>query len=137
MINQTILEKIKPGATVRVIEKVAVAGGAATGGKEGAKERMSRFEGLVISRKHGNEAGAGFTIRATIAGVGVEKVFPINLPSIEKVEIISSPRKVKRAKLYYVRDISRRAVRQKTMITPTVGEKKGKAAAPAPTAEKK
>ena len=86
----------------------------AESGKE--KERTTRFEGLVIARKHGNEAGGSFTVRATIAGVGVEKNFPIYSPSISKVEIISSPKKVHRAKLYYVRDLSKRNIRRKTAI---------------------
>ncbi len=85
--------------------------------KEGDKERLSRFEGLVLARKHGSEAGASFTVRATIAGVAVEKLFPIHSPIIDKVEVLSSPKKVGRSKIYYVRDISRRAIRQKTMIT--------------------
>ncbi len=100
------MQKIKPGATVRVFERV----------KEGDKERVSRFEGLILARKHGSEAGATFTVRTTIAGVGVEKVFPIHSPVIEKVEIIQTPRKVSRSKLYYVRSLSRKRVREKTGI---------------------
>ena len=100
------MQKIKPGATVRVFERV----------KEGDKERVSRFEGLILARKHGSEAGATFTVRTTIAGVGVEKVFPIHSPVIEKVEIIHTPRKVSRSKLYYVRSLSRKRVREKTGI---------------------
>jgi large subunit ribosomal protein L19 len=63
------------------------------------------------------EAGGSFTVRATIAGVGVEKGFPIYSPSISKVEVISSPKKVHRAKLYYVRDLSKRNIRRKTSIS--------------------
>ena len=107
MIAQEILPKIKPGATVRVLEKV----------KEGDKIRITRFEGLVIARKHGSEPGATFSVRATVAGVGMEKIFPIHSPVIEKVEILSSPRKVHRAKLYYVRGISKRRLREK-LATP-------------------
>lgn len=103
MINEAILPKIKPGATVKVYEKV----------KEGDKERLTQFSGLVLARKHGSEPGATFTVWTTIAGVGVEKVFPIHSPLIEKVEVVNSPRKVSRAKLYYVRNLSRKQVRQK------------------------
>ena len=103
MINQLILPKIKAGAVVKVYEKV----------KEGDKERLAKFSGLILARKHGSEPGATFTVRATVAGVGVEKVYPIHSPLIEKVEIVNSPRKVSRAKLYYVRDLSRRETRQK------------------------
>ena len=83
MIPVTVLSRIKAGATVRVFEKI----------KEGDKERIGRFEGLVLARKHGSEAGATFTVRATVAGVGVEKNYPIHCQSITKVEIISSPKK--------------------------------------------
>ncbi|MBU6141960.1 50S ribosomal protein L19 [Patescibacteria group bacterium] len=103
MIAQAILPKIKPGATVKVFEKV----------KEGDKERVAQFSGLVLSRKHGSEQGASFMVRSTIAGVGVEKVFPINSPLIEKVEVIDAPKKVRRSKLYYVRELSRKETRQK------------------------
>ena len=106
MISEAILPKIKPGATVRVLEKVI----------DGDKSRISQFEGLVLARKHGTEAGASFTVRSTIAGVGVEKVFPIHSPIIEKVEVISSPKKVSRAKLYYVRGLSRKRIREKTAV---------------------
>ncbi len=103
MISKETLAKIKSGATVRVWEKV----------KEGDKDRVSRFEGLVLARKHGSEPGATFTVRTTVAGIGVEKVFPVHSPRIDRVEVLSSPRKVSRSKLYYIRDLSKRATRQK------------------------
>ncbi|OGY67397.1 MAG: 50S ribosomal protein L19 [Candidatus Harrisonbacteria bacterium RIFCSPLOWO2_02_FULL_45_10c] len=103
MLAKEVLDKIKSGATVKVFEKV----------KEGDKERLAQFSGLVIARKHGSEAGATFTVRATVAGVGVEKVFPIHSPIIEKVTIMNSPRKVSRSKLYYIRNLSRKETQQK------------------------
>lgn len=102
MIDKTILEKIKPGATICVYEAV----------KEGDAERTSHFEGLVLARKHGSEPGASFTVRATVAGVGMEKIYPLHSPIISKIEIISSPKKVKRSKLYYLRTRSKKEVRQ-------------------------
>jgi len=119
MIHESVNPKIKPGATVRVFEKV----------REGDKERIRRFEGMVLARKHGNEIGATFTVRSTVAGVGVEKVFPIHSQNIDKVEVLSSPKNVKRSKLYYVRDISRKMIRKKTMIKEDIakeGEQKPK-----------
>ncbi len=107
MIAKELLEKIRPGATVRVWEKI----------KEGEKERLSRFEGLVLARKHGSEAGATFTVRATLAGVGVEKIYPVHSPRIGKIEIVNSPRKVHRSKLYYVRRLSKKETRQKLGVT--------------------
>jgi len=106
MLGKEILEKIKPGARVRVWERI----------KEGDKERQSSFEGIVLTRKHGSEPGATFTVRAVLQGIGVEKIYPIHSPTIVKVDILSSPRKVRRAKLYYLRSLSSKKVREKTRI---------------------
>jgi len=102
-IAKELLPKIKAGATVRVFESF----------KEGDKERQMRFEGIVLARKHGTEAGASFTVRATVAGLGVEKTFPIYSPAISKIEIVNSPKKVGRSKIYYIRDVSRKTIRRK------------------------
>jgi len=80
-------------------------------------EGKTPFEGLVLARKHGKEAGATFTVRTVLAGVGVEKVFPLHSPSIIKVEIVSSPKKVHRSKLYFVRKMSGSRVRQKIGVS--------------------
>ncbi len=95
MINKETLEKIKAGATVAVQDKYGI------------------FQGIVLARKHGMETGATFTVRGTVAGVGVEKVFPINSPTIVKVRIISSPRKVRRSKMYFLRTLSKKKIGQK------------------------
>ena len=108
MIHETVIDQIKPGANVRVFEAIVEVDDK---GKE--KKRTSRFEGLVLARKHGSEAGASFTVRSVVGGVGVEKIFPIFSPSIDKVEIVSAPAKVKRSKLYYLRDVSRKVARRK------------------------
>ena len=80
------------GDTVRVHLKV----------KEGNRERIQVFEGTVIAKKHGG-IGETFTVRRVSYGVGVEKVFPVHAPSIEKIETVRHG-KVRRAKLYYLRD---------------------------------
>ena len=102
---------------VRVWEKIAADSGAASDekkkDKKSDKERLMKFEGLVLARKHGNEIGATFTVRSTILGVGLEKVYPIHAPTIEKVEILNTPKKISRSKLYYIRDISRKETRKK------------------------
>lgn len=96
MIDHETLEKLKPGTRVKVYEK---------GGM---------FEGIVLARKHGKQAGATFTVRTKLADVGVEKVYPIYSPNIKKVEILAKPRrKVRRAKLYYLRNLSDKKIRQK------------------------
>jgi large subunit ribosomal protein L19 len=99
MLDNEIIKKIKPGARVRVYE-----------GK-------IPFGGLVIARKHGSEAGATFTVRAVVAGVGVEKVYPIHSPAINKIVIVSSPKKVHRSKLYFVRGMSGVRIRQKLGVS--------------------
>jgi large subunit ribosomal protein L19 len=101
--DAAILEKIKPGAKVRVWERI----------KEKEKERQSAFEGIVLARKHGKQAGATFTVRATLSDVGVEKVFPIHSPMIAKVDIITSPKKIHRSKLYYLRGFSAKKTRER------------------------
>lgn len=93
---------IRPGDTVRVYQKI----------EEKGKTRLQAFEGLVLARKHGREAGATFTVRRVASGVGVEKVFPLYSPMIDRIEIVKRAR-VRRAKLYYIRDkVAREARRQ-------------------------
>lgn len=92
---------IKAGDIVRVHQKI----------KEKGKVRIQIFEGLVLARKHGTEAGATFTVRATLSGVGVEKIYPLYSPSIDKIEIVRRSQ-MRRAKLYYVRDQYAREMRR-------------------------
>ena len=66
------------------------------------KERVQIFEGLVLGRKHGNEAGASITVRKVSEGIGVEKIFPLHSPFIEKIELVDK-KIVNRAKLYFTR----------------------------------
>lgn len=93
---------IRPGDTVRVWQKI----------EEKGKFRLQAFEGLILARKHGTEAGGTFTVRRVSSGVGVEKIFPLYSPMIDKVEVVKRAR-VRRAKLYYIRDkVAREARRQ-------------------------
>jgi large subunit ribosomal protein L19 len=92
---------IRPGDTVRVHQKIV----------EKGKTRIQTFEGLVLATKHGAEAGATFTVRAMMSGVGVERIFPLYAPFIEKIEITRRS-KVRRAKLYFIRDKVAREVRR-------------------------
>jgi len=86
------LPEIQSGDTVKVYQKI----------KEKEKDRIQVFEGLVIAKKHGKGVSGTITIRKVISGVGVEKVFPIHAPMIDKIEIVKRG-KVRRAKLYYLR----------------------------------
>ncbi len=86
------LPDIRPGDTVRVYQKV----------REKDKERLQAFEGIILARKHGKGISATITVRKVISGIGVEKIFPIHSPIIEKIEVLKRG-KVRRAKLYYLR----------------------------------
>ena len=99
----TEINSVRPGDTVRVYQKISTPvplSGTPAGKKEG--ERTQIFEGLVLARKHGSEAGATITVRREISGIGVERIFPIHSPLIEKMEVLKKG-KVRRAKLYYLR----------------------------------
>lgn len=102
-INKRQLKKgvtsFRTGDTVCVTSKV----------KEGEKERLQAFEGVVIAKK-GGDVNETFTVRKVSYGVGVERVFPIHSPMIERIELTQQGR-VRRAKLYYLRDLSGRAAR--------------------------
>ncbi len=84
---------IRTGDTVRVWQKI----------EEKGKTRLQAFEGVVLATKHGTEPGATFTVRKVASGVGVEKVFPLFSPMIDKLEIVKRVR-VRRSKLYILRD---------------------------------
>lgn len=92
---------IRPGDTVRVWQKI----------QEKGKTRLQAFEGLVLSHKHGREAGATFTVRKVIDSVGVEKIFPLYTPMIDKIELLRRS-KVRRAKLYFVREKAAKEIRR-------------------------
>ncbi len=85
--------------------------------KEGERQRIQIFEGTVIAKQHGGIAET-FTVRRTSYGVGVERVFPVNSPNVEKVEIVRKG-KVRRAKLYYLRDRVGKAAKVKERLSNT------------------
>lgn len=95
--KQRVIPDIKPGMTVRVHQKIKE-----LNPKGEEKERIQYFEGMVIAKKHGKQAGGAITVRKVTDGVGVEKIFPLNLPTITKIEI-KKQAKIKRAKLYYLK----------------------------------
>lgn len=92
---------ISSGDIVRVTQKI----------KEKEKIRLQVFEGLVLTVKHGTEAGGTFTVRKVASGVGVEKTFPLYSPMIDKIEIVKRT-KVRQAKLYYIRDKATKEIRR-------------------------
>ncbi len=105
---------VRPGDTVRVTQNIVeLKKGRGTDKKEKTikNARKQVFEGLVLAVKHGTEAGASFTVRATLSGVGVEKVFPLYSPVIDSIEIVKRS-KVRRAKLYFIREKAAKAMRR-------------------------
>lgn len=128
---------IAAGDTVKVHQKI----------EDKGKTRIQIFEGLVLGRKHGDEAGGTFTVRKVVDGIGVEKIYPLYSPLIDKIEIVKRA-KVRRAKLYHIRekvarDIKRQMRRMRLVDIKTEsamevkarGEAAAKAAAEAKTEE--
>lgn len=96
------LPVVRPGDTIRLSQKI----------KEGEKERLQSFEGIVIAKKHGDGISGTITVRKIAAGVGVERVFPIHSPTIEKIEVLKHA-KTRRAKLYYIREKAAKEARKR------------------------
>lgn len=99
--TRTDLPEFRPGDTVRVAYRV----------KEGNRTRVQNFEGIVIKIKRSGY-NTSFTVRKVSYGVGVERVFPLNSPLIERIEIVQRGRS-RRAKLYFIRELSEREIRRK------------------------
>ena len=92
---------MRAGDTVRVWQKIV----------EKGKTRLQAFEGLVLARKHGKEAGATFTVRRVASGVGVEKIFPLYSPVVDRIEVVKRS-KVRRSKLYHIREKAAKEIRR-------------------------
>jgi large subunit ribosomal protein L19 len=93
---------VKSGDTVRVWSKI----------QEKGKTRLQAFEGLVLARKHGSETGATITVRKVSNGIGVERIFPLHSPSIDRIELVKRS-KTKRSKLYFLKDKTNKEIRKK------------------------
>ena len=117
--GQKQLPEFRVGDTVKVFVKI----------KEGEKERTQAFEGVVIKRQRG-AARASFTVRKISYGVGVERIFPENSPNVERIEV-SARGQVRRARLYYLRDLQGKAAR----IREKSSEGSSASASTAPAAE--
>jgi len=92
---------LRAGDTVKVHLKI----------EDKGKTRTQVFEGIVLARKHGSEPGATFTVRKVVDGIGVEKIFPLYSPNIDKIEIVRRST-VRRAKIYYIREKVAREIRR-------------------------
>ncbi|MBI2624562.1 50S ribosomal protein L19 [Candidatus Parcubacteria bacterium] len=106
--TRTDLPDLKPGDTVRVWQKI----------REGDKERLQAFEGVLIARRHGRGVSATFTVRRVVSGIGVERIFALHSPAIDKIELLKRT-KVRRAKLTYLRQRSGKAARMREAIAST------------------
>lgn len=95
------LPDIKPGMTVRVHQKIKEMT------PKGEKERIQIFEGIVLAHRGGKSPGATFTVRKISEGVGVEKIFPLHLPTITQIDVLHQA-KTRRAKLYYLRNYKKK-----------------------------
>jgi len=92
---------MRSGDTVRVWQKI----------KEGDKTRLQAFEGMILAKKHGKEAGGTFTVRRVIDEIGVERIFPLYSPNIDSIEVLKRA-EVRRSKLYYVRNKATKELRK-------------------------
>jgi large subunit ribosomal protein L19 len=99
------LPEIRPGMEVRIHERI----------KEGEKERIQVFKGIVLAVKHGRGVSSTITVRSIVAGVGVERIWPLNSPKIQKIEIVRAS-KVRRAKLYFLRKLSPKKIKRKLSV---------------------
>ncbi|MCE9549259.1 50S ribosomal protein L19 [Candidatus Nomurabacteria bacterium] len=102
----------RAGDTVRVWSRIP---------EEKGKFRLQAFEGTVLARKHGAESGATFTVRKIASGVGVERIFPLYSPMLDKVEVVRKAR-ARRSKLYYIRTKAVKDVRRKMRSSTPVEE---------------
>jgi large subunit ribosomal protein L19 len=114
--NNAQIEAFIPGDTVKVNVRI----------REGDRERIQPFQGVVIRCRHGNTPGADFTVRRMSGAIGIERIFPLHSPIVESVEVVRRG-SVRRAKLYYLRELRGRAARIKER-----SEYAGAAAAAAP-----
>lgn len=94
---------IRTGDTLRVWQKIE---------EDKGKFRLQAFEGIVLAIKHGKTSGGTFTVRKVVDGVGVERIFPIYSPMIDEIEVVKRA-KVRRAKLYFVREKAQKEIRKK------------------------
>lgn len=101
---KTDIPSFKAGDTLNVHVRVI----------EGDKERIQQFQGVVLGR-HGSGMSATFTVRKVSDGVGVERIFPLHSPRVSKIEVVKEG-KVRRAKLYYIRKLATKQIRQKTSV---------------------
>jgi len=113
--NNAQIWDVKPGQEVEIHEKI----------KDGNNERTWRFRGLIIKVKHPNLHTGTFTVRGKVLGVTVEKVYPLNSTSIEKI-ILLDEKRIRRSKLYFIREKIGKAARLKSLLQGERSSERGK-----------
>lgn len=103
---KTGLPDIRPGDIIRVHQKM----------RGGEKEKPQVFEGMVIAKKHGVGLSATITVRKESFGVGVERTYPLHSPTIERIEVVSRAKRIRRAKLYYLRKSRRKSTLKQRIL---------------------
>lgn len=117
---------MRVGDTVKVHQKI----------QEKGKTRVQIFEGMVLAKKHGTTASATFTVRKNASGYGVERIFPLYSPIIDKIEVVRRA-KVRRAKLYYIRDKAAKEISKRMKMAMMRADSSDTDEAPAEVAEAK
>jgi len=109
IVTKNELPELRPGQTIRIHQQIQEIETTEEKGKKKIKERkrVQIFEGIIISKKGGKEKGATITVRKISNGVGVEKIFPLELPTIVKIELVKQAI-VKRAKLHYLKTYTKK-----------------------------
>ena len=102
--QKTEIPLMHSGDTISVYQRI----------KEGDKDRVQQFEGLVLATKHGRGISGTVTVRKISGGIGVERIFPIHSPTIEKIEVKKHAKKIHRSKFYFIRKKAAKEVRKKT-----------------------
>src|SRR3989338_7784377 len=129
----------RAGDTVRVWSKIGEEKISTKANKKSEKTfkfRLQSFEGVVLGRKHGGEIGATFTVRKIASGVGVERIFPLHSPMIDRIEVTKKAR-ARRSKLYYIRTKAVKDVRKKMRSVTSFSENEAPVAEVAEVAEAK
>ncbi|MDO9399512.1 MAG: 50S ribosomal protein L19 [bacterium] len=108
--EERIIPELKPGMSVRVYQRIKE-----TNSKGEEKERIQYFDGIIIAKKHGKEAGATITVRSVFDGIGAEKIFPLNLPTITKI-VVTKQIVTRRAKLFFLKRGYKKKLKEKKIL---------------------
>ena len=106
-VEERIIPELKPGMSVRVYQRIKE-----LNSKGEEKERIQYFDGIIIAKKHGKEAGGTITVRSIFDGIGAEKIFPLNLPTITKI-VVTKQVVARRAKLFFLKRGYKKKLKEK------------------------